>query len=183
LTDGSDEDADLVAACLESGRVEDFERLVERHQQTVFRVAVSVLGAGHERHAEDVTQDVFLQVYRRLRTFERRSRFSTWLYRITYNRAIDVRRSLRARPDSEELNVEPAVPAGRSDVLRSRALSNCLSQLPDAQRTAIHMHYWLGHTMQEISTTLGVQNGTVKAWLFRSRHLIARCLAARGVRL
>ena len=45
------------------------------------------------------------------------------------------------------------------------------------------MHYWLGHTVAEIAAILGVQSGTVKAWMFRGRHLIARCLASKGVRL
>ena len=76
MIDTLDADAGLVAAFVESGRVEDFERLVERHQRTVFRVVVSVLGPGRERDAEDVTQDVFVQVYRRIGSFERRSRFS-----------------------------------------------------------------------------------------------------------
>lgn len=176
-----DEDRLLVDAFIETGRVEDFERLVERHQRAVFRVAVSVLGPGYERHAEDVAQDVFLQVYRQLHQFERRSRFSTWMYRIAYNRALDYRRSLIARPEAV-LDVEPAGAVGRPDILESSALADCLTRLPDAQRTAIHLHYWLGHTVAEISTTLGVQPGTVKAWLFRARHLIARCLATKGVR-
>jgi RNA polymerase sigma-70 factor (ECF subfamily) len=182
LTEAPDEDAALVAACLASGRVEDFEPLVHRHQHAVLRVAAAVLGPGHDRHAEDVAQDVFLQVFRRLATFERRSRFASWLYRITYNRALDYRRSLRAAPEAV-LAFEPvAAVSGGADVLRAQALTDCISRLPDAQRTAIHLHYWLGHTGAEIAGMLGVQPGTVKAWLFRGRHLIARCLAAKGVR-
>jgi len=92
-----DEDAILVAEFTRSRRVEDFERLVERHQQMVFRVAVSVLGPNSERDAEDVAQDVFLQVFRRIGDFQGRSRFSSWLYRIAYNRALDRRRVIRAK--------------------------------------------------------------------------------------
>ena len=176
-----DEDRLLVDAFIETGRVEEFERLVERHQRHVFRLAVAVLGPGWERHAEDVTQDVFLRVFEQIRLFERRSRFSTWLYRIAYNRALDYRRSIAARPETA-LAIEPAVTTGRADVFQSAALADCLARLPDAQRTAIHLHYWLGHTVAEITATLGVQPGTVKSWLFRARHLIARCLAAKGVR-
>ena len=182
MTVVADEDAFLVAAFVQSGRVEDFERLVERHQRMVFRVVMSVLGAGRERDAEDVAQEVFLQLFRSLASFERRSRFSTWLYRIAYNRAIDARRSLHSRRDSETLDFEVTGSPGHPDLLRSRAVANCLSRLSDAHRTAIHLHYWLGHSVSEIATALGVQSGTVKAWLFRGRHLIAACLAAKGVR-
>lgn len=177
-----DEDASLVSAFQGSGSVDDFERLVIRHQRMVFRVAAAVLGPGHDGHAEDVAQDVFLQVYRRIGSFEGRSRFATWLYRIAYNRALDYRRSLKARPE-ETIIVELAVSGGGApDLLRRDALADCLSRLPDGQRSAIHLHYWLGHTAVEIAGTLGVQPGTVKAWLFRARHLVARCLASKGIR-
>jgi RNA polymerase sigma-70 factor (ECF subfamily) len=176
-----DEDGILVDRFIETGLVDHFDALVERHQRTVFRVAVAVLGPGWERHAEDVAQDVFLQVFRQIQGFERRSRFSTWLYRIAYNRALDYRRSLGARPETV-LAAEPAIVPPGADVLRSQALSACLQRLPDAQRTAIHLHYWLGHTVTEIAGTLAVQPGTVKAWLFRARHLLTRCLAGRGIR-
>jgi RNA polymerase sigma-70 factor (ECF subfamily) len=176
-----DEDAGLVSAFRASGSVDDFERLVERHQRTVFRVAASVLGPGHDAHAEDVAQDVFLQVYRKLGAFEGRSRFATWLYRIAYNRALDYRRSLAARPEAE-LVVEPASGGGAPDPFRRDALADCISRLPHAQRSAVHLHYWLGHSTADIAATLGVQPGTVKAWLFRARHLVARCLASKGIR-
>lgn len=176
-----DEDAALVAAFVASARVEDFERLIERHQQMVFRVAVSVLGPGRERDAEDVAQDVLLQVFKRIGDFQGRSRFSSWLYRIAYNRALDRRRSFKARPDTEPLVTDRAAPSSPHDVLRSRAIDDCLTRLPDAQRSAIHLHYWLGHSMDEIAATLGIQPGTAKSWLFRARHLLARCLASKGV--
>jgi RNA polymerase sigma-70 factor, ECF subfamily len=176
-----DEDTVLVDAFTTSRRVEDFEPLIARHQQMVFRVAVSVLGPNSERDAEDVAQDVFLQLFRRIGDFQRRSKFSSWLYRIAYNRALDRRRALRARPDLAPLEIDRAARPSERDVLRSRAIDDCLTKLPDAHRTAIHLHYWLGHTMEEIAQTLGIQSGTAKSWLFRARHLVARCLASKGV--
>jgi len=167
-----------------TGRVEDFEALVERHQRHVFRIAVSVLGPGGESRAEDVTQEVFLQVYRSLHAFEGRSRFSTWLYRIAYNRALDQRRASRARPE-DPLPTRPLVDRRASssrDPFRDDALTECIAQLSDGQRTAVHLHYWLGHTVAEIAGMLGVQSGTAKIWLFRARHLLAQCLGRKGVR-
>jgi len=178
----TDEDSPLVRTFLITGRVEDFEALVERHQRNVFRIAAAVLGCGGESLAEDVTQEVFLHVYRRLHTFENRSRFATWLYRIAYNRALDQLRARRARP-AAALAVEPAIPgAAEADPLRDDALAHCLSRLPDGQRTAVHLHYWLGYTSAEIAGMLGVPSGTVKVWLFRARHLLAQCLERKGVR-
>jgi RNA polymerase sigma-70 factor, ECF subfamily len=179
----TDEDALLVQQFLVTGSVDDFETLVRRHQHNVFKIAVAVLGRGSESRAEDVTQDVMLQVYRKLRTFESRSRFATWLYRIAYNRALDELRSNRARPETE-LHDQPATAMREAsgDLLRDAALADCISRLPDAHRTAVHLHYWLGHSSMEIADLLGVQSGTVKVWLFRARHVLAQCLARKGVR-
>jgi RNA polymerase sigma factor (sigma-70 family) len=178
----ADEDGDLVQRFLATGSVDDFEALVRRHQQNVFRIAVAVLGRGNESRAEDVTQDVLLQVYRKLRTFERRSRFATWLYRIAYNRALDDLRSNRARPETALRDGPAAVRGTSGDPLRDAALADCISRLPDAHRTAVHLHYWLGHSSAEIADLLCVQSGTVKVWLFRARHVLAQCLARKGVR-
>lgn len=178
----TDEDAPLVKTFLATGRVEDFEVLVERHRRNVFRIAIAVIGHGGESLAEDVAQEVFLRVYRRLHTFEHRSRFATWLYRLTYNCALDSLRSRRARPEVA-LAFVPAIHSGTlRDPFRDDALADCISQLPDGQRTAVHLHYWLGHTSAEIAGMLGVQPGTAKLWIFRARQLLARCLARKGVR-
>jgi RNA polymerase sigma factor (sigma-70 family) len=178
----TDEDAPLVQRFLVTGSVDDFEALVKRHQHNVFKIAVAVLGRGSESRAEDVTQDVMLQVYRKLPTFESRSRFATWLYRIAYNRALDELRSNRARPESQLRDGPAPMRGGSGDLLRDAALADCISRLPDAHRTAVHLHYWLGHSSMEIADLLGVQSGTVKVWLFRARHVLAQCLARKGVR-
>jgi RNA polymerase sigma-70 factor (ECF subfamily) len=178
----ADEDSVLVTTFLATGRVEDFEALVERHQRNVFRIAVAVLGQGGESLAEDVAQEVFLRVYRSLPAFEKRSRFATWLYRMAYNCALDQLRSRRARPEVE-LAFDPANTGGvQRDPFREDALADCISQLPDGQRTAVHLHYWLGHTAAEIAGMLGVQPGTARIWVFRARQQLARCLARKGVR-
>jgi len=178
----TDEDSALVQRFLVTGSVDDFEVLIRRHQQKVFRIAVAVLGRGSEARAEDVTQDVMLLVFRKLRSFESRSRFATWLYRIAYNRALDELRSNRARPETELRDGPAAVRGTSRDPLRDAALADCISRLPDAHRTAVHLHYWLGHSTAEIADLLCVQSGTVKVWLFRARHVLAQCLARKGVR-
>jgi RNA polymerase sigma-70 factor (ECF subfamily) len=68
-----------------------------------------------------------------------------------------------------------------ADPLRDRAVRDCVERLPDAQRSAVRLHYWLGETVDEIAVLLGTRPGTVKSWLFRARELVARCLASKGV--
>ena len=178
----TDDDAALVRAFLATGRVEHFESLVARHRQNVFRVAIAVLGPGRDSYAEDVTQEVFVRVFRKLHEFEGRSTFSTWLYRIAYNRALDHARALRSRPEAE-LAIDPPARREAGDPLRDRLLAGSIATLPTELRTTVHLHYWLGHTVSEIAGMLGVPEGTVKAWLFRSRFLLARALTKKGVRL
>jgi RNA polymerase sigma-70 factor (ECF subfamily) len=127
-------------------------------------------------------QEVFLQLYQRIHTFEGRSQFSTWLYRMAYNRALDKLRAHRARPEAA-LAIEPAISPTVSDPLRDGALADCIARLPDGQRTTLHLHYWLGHTSAEIAGMLGVRPGTVKIWLFRARYHLAQCLTTKGIRL
>jgi RNA polymerase sigma-70 factor (ECF subfamily) len=103
------------------------------------------------------------------------------VYRIAYNRAVDYRRAQRLEREPDGL-AEPADDAAPGDMLMSRVLADCLARLPKMQRAAVHLHYWFGNSVPEISVMLGVQPGTVKAWLYRARHGIARCLAAKGVR-
>jgi DNA-directed RNA polymerase specialized sigma24 family protein len=71
----ADEDERLVREFLDHGRVEVFETLVRRHQRRVCRITMSVLGPGHQVQAEDVAQEVFLDVFRKFGGLERRSRF------------------------------------------------------------------------------------------------------------
>src|SRR5437868_447549 len=90
----ADVDAEFVARFL-AGDKRAFDSLFDRYQEYVYHIVYGILGSGEE--ARDVTQDVFVQVYRRLPGFRRGSRFATWLYRIAVNRAVDAGRSSKSR--------------------------------------------------------------------------------------
>src|SRR5712692_2592422 len=102
-------DAAVVARVLGGDR-DAYRALVERHSRAVFRLAYRMMG--NEQDAEDVVQETFLKAYRSLRNFEERSTFSTWLYRITSNCALDL---IRKRQRHEQKR-EP-VPVEESDVV------------------------------------------------------------------
>jgi len=153
-----------------------FDALVSRHRDQVFRVALSVLGPGAEADAEDVAQEVFVRAYRRLGSFRGESRVGTWLYRVAFNLAVDHRR--RAGRRGEELGGETldALPASGGDPHRvardgesARLVRRLLDTLPEAQRAALHLHYWMGHTVAEIAELLDLAEGTVKSHLHRGR--------------
>lgn len=171
---------------------EAFADLVRSEKERVFRVALSVLGPGRAADAEDVAQEVFVRAHRALPSFRGESRLGTWLYRVAFNRAVDHRRRLRRRAEAPleesgaETVVQPDGGAG-SDPYRAsrraeeaRAVRGALGRLSDEQRAALHLHYWLGHTMAEIGELLGLPAGTVKSHLHRGRERLRKELERHG---
>lgn len=180
---------------------EGFAELVRSHRDRVFRVALSVLGPGRAAEAEDVTQEVFVRAHRALPAFRGESRLGTWLYRLAFNRAVDHRRRLGRRaeeplsaagteagsvddgggpPDLPDRGAgsDPYGTARRAE--ESQAVLRALLRLSDEQRAALHLHYWLGHTVAEIGRLLGLPAGTVKSHLHRGRERLRKELEPHG---
>jgi RNA polymerase sigma-70 factor (ECF subfamily) len=151
-----------------------FEALYDRYGDLVYSVALRVVGDTYI--AEDVTQDVFLRVWRRPEQFDlSRGKFVTWLMSVTRNRSIDERRSRGRRLRHETLPAvdeeENVLPSGND--LDDPALATVLSDdraavraaievLPPEQKLAIQLAYFGGLTQQEIANKLGQPLGTVK---------------------
>lgn len=184
------EDSQLVREFLRTQDPRLFETLVERYKSRVYRLALSILGPGFSSEAEDVAQEVFLLVYRHLPTFRMEHRFSTWLYRITYNRTIDEKRKARMRLphlSEEALHSQPArrneadpfYAAFRDE--RNWAVVSCIQELPDTYRSVLYLHYWMGCSIEEIGEFLTLNIGTVKSYLFRARERLHDRLKKRGV--
>lgn len=181
---GSD-DAALVEGFLSRGAEDCFNLLVDRYKERVFRLAASVMGPAFSAEAEDITQDVFIQVFRKLSTYRRESSFATWLYRIAYNKALERKRRARFRipHQGEKALSTMAAPAEESDPVeavvndqRSRAVLESLDMLEEPYRTAIHLYYWMKCPIAEIAEYLGTRPGTVKSYLHRGRQRLARTL-------
>lgn len=184
------DDAHLVEAFQRSGDETHFRELVERHRAPVFRLVLSILGAGRCGAAEELTQDVFVRVYRRLGQFRGDAKFSSWLYRIAYNEAIDHRNRLRFKTPhfgEDVLETQSSTKAeddpfgSTSQALMSSALEECMAQLPDLYRSVLHQYYWMGMTVPEISEALSAPKGTVKSYLFRARAKLHKLLAKKGI--
>lgn len=161
-----------------------FDLLVERYQHRVFRLVVSLLGPYADLDAEEVTQEVFLRAYRRLETFRGESRFSTWLYRLAYNRTLEYRRRARIRMPHVPVETVQSIadtPAEQHDHEREQLVAVLLEQLPDVYRTVINMYYWLDCSVEEIAETLAVPPGTVKSYLFRARRRLREHAVRLGV--
>ncbi len=151
-----------------------FEALYDRYGDLVYSVVLRVVGDGYV--AEDLTQDVFLRLWRKPEQFDiNRGKFVTWLLSIARNRSIDERRShsrrlrheaLPATAEEEDVipsNSDADDPALATIVADDRAaVRRALEVLPPEQRLAIHLAYFGGLTQQEIANKLGQPLGTVK---------------------
>jgi RNA polymerase sigma-70 factor (ECF subfamily) len=174
-----------VGSAAERARDERFAEVVSANKDRVFRVALSVLGPQAAADAEDVTQEVFVRAHRALTRFRGESRLSTWLYRMAFNLAVDHRRRLvrsGTRVGDEALAGLPAPrpggdPHGAAEAAeRARRIAASMAELSEEQRAALHLHYWMGHTVAEIGALLGMAPGTVKSHLHRGRERLRGAL-------
>ncbi|PKQ16155.1 MAG: RNA polymerase sigma factor SigM [Actinobacteria bacterium HGW-Actinobacteria-7] len=162
-----------------AGDIAGFEALVRRHTRVVYAHALRFFG--DSQMAEDVTQEVFIKVFRSLSSFDERARFTTWLYRITRNTCLDEVRAGRRRP----VPVDPLDHdfAGE-DLADSAALSAtvelAMRALPPEDRDALSAVSVFGLTYIEAAAALGVPAGTVKSRVFRARRTLASALGMSG---
>jgi RNA polymerase sigma-70 factor (ECF subfamily) len=166
------DDADLIRRFLASRDDEAFAGIVQRHRYRVFRVVAAILGEEDAGFADDVVQDTFVRCAAVLHSFRFESSFSTWLYRLAFNVAIDARRSMQARRRREQGFAESSNRSRSSPP--NESVRDAVRALPDVYRFVINAHYWFGSTTSEIAELLGVADGTVKSYLFRARALLSR---------
>ena len=143
------------------------EELVDRHEDTLFRAALAILGDVQE--AEDAVQDTFLRYLEKRPELRDGDHEKAWLLKVTANRCKSILRTRRRRPTVELLDIYP-VPEEEG----SRELMEAILTLPANQRSAVHLHYYEGYTSEEIGAILGQRPGTVRSHLSRARDEIGR---------
>jgi RNA polymerase sigma-70 factor (ECF subfamily) len=171
----------LIERCLAGDQVA-WEEIVRLHRRKVFNIAYKFVGK-HDL-AEDLTQDIFLKLYRSLDTFDRRANFQTWLISVSRNLCIDHYRSVRKERETINRDIDPSTltPVSRDRSaysqleLRDRVqlLRTALDTLPPTLRTAVLMRDIQELTYQEIADHLAVPEGTVKSRINRGRTELAR---------
>ena len=145
------------------------EELVDRHEDTLFRAALAILGDVQE--AEDAVQDTFLRYLEKRPELRDGDHEKAWLLKVTANRCKSILRTRRRRPTVELLDIYP-VPEEEG----SRELMEAILALPANQRSAVHLHYYEGYTSEEIGAILGQRPGTVRSHLSRAREALRRYL-------
>jgi RNA polymerase sigma-70 factor, ECF subfamily len=153
-----------------AGDLGAFERLVRAYQEPVWRFLRRLLGDAGV--AEDVAQETFLRVFRRLPTFTFEAKFSTWVFQIARNAGVDELRSRRRRIRLASL-ARPPTPAVGMPEARAE-VDAALASLPVDLREAILLIEVLGLRYREVARVLGVPEGTVKSRVFSARSRLHR---------
>ncbi len=174
----------LVRAAQQGSR-SAFRQLYERHKQRVYRTAYRLLG--DRMRAEDVTQEVFVTIHQRLRTFDFQSAFKTWVYRITVNACYDRMRKQKRRgryhagpiaPESPEARSLASSASDRPDHQATRSdlqqhVERALGRLSPTLRTTFVLREVEGLSYEEIAQAAGCAQGTVASRLARAREQLA----------
>lgn len=177
----------LVERCREGVDEAAFAELVRRYRGSVFRLAVSILGQEFAPEAEDVAQDVMVRVHYALSSFRGDAKFGSWIYRITFNQALNVKARVRYRAphvSDDALAATPSADRGPHEQVeaarRQKAVLECVNELPDVYQSALRLHYWMGASVSEIAEMLDAPENTVKSYLHRARRLLQAMLTERG---
>jgi RNA polymerase sigma-70 factor (ECF subfamily) len=173
-----DPDLEMVEAT-GRGDHEAFESLVKRYQGPLLNF---ITRFGVQYHAEDITQEVFLRIYRAAPRFQAKAKVSTWIFQIAYNQALtEISRRKRQRNLNETLyqNREETIERTLSDPADHHQIDEILSEmarLPVNQRAALLLRTNEGLSYREIGTILGVSVQGVESLLFRARTSLKRYL-------
>ena len=174
----------LIERCLK-GDQRAWDEIVRLYWRKVFNVAYKFVGRQDE--AEDLAQDIFLKLFKSLKTFDRRANFSTWLISVSRNLCIDHYRSMRREHDVVTHDVDvvslarpsaldsPQIALERRD--RVALLRAALDKLAPSLRTAVMLRDIQELSYQEIAEKLAVPEGTVKSRINRGRTELARQIA------
>ena len=144
------------------------EELVSKHENTLFRAALAILGDAQE--AEDAVQETFLRYLEKRPQLRDGDHEKAWLLKVTANRCKSV---LRVRKRHQLVELLDVYPAPDTDC---RELMEAILALPANQRAAVHLHYYEGYTSEEIGGILGQRPGTVRSHLSRARENLRRYL-------
>jgi RNA polymerase sigma-70 factor, ECF subfamily len=152
-----------------SGDTDAYEVLVRRHRGRIYRIALRMLGNPHD--AEDVVQDVVIQVWTALSGFTGASSFTTWLYRIVVNRCLNTARGRRWTREVQE--DDPTPTSGVDDTViarqRARATMQAIAELPPEQRAVIVLHQLEGLSYREVAAVVNISEDAVRGRLHRAR--------------
>lgn len=174
-------EADLIAACLD-GRPGAFDLVVERHRRAVYQICYRFMG-NHE-DASDLSQDVFLRVFRGLGRFKGTAALGTWIHRIAVNACLNrvAVKTPKTEPIEDEQHIDRTSESAPERLLRGERavrVRQAVVKLPEKQRAALVMRVYQDLSHQEIAAALGTSVGAAKANVFHALRNLKRLLGER----
>jgi RNA polymerase sigma-70 factor (ECF subfamily) len=160
-----------------------FALIVRAYEAPIFNYVLRMIG--DRALAEDLTQDVFLRVFRGLRGYSRQARFTTWLFQVAKNRVIDEIRAMERRPRTlVAIEDAPQLEVVDAPIEQSEAIEILLSEVdklsPDLKE-ALLLRDIVGLSYNEIANTLDVTLATVKWRIFKAREEVQQALEGQGI--
>ena len=174
FADGAPASDYALAQRAHSGDMAAFEELYARHNRRVYSLCLRMTGNTSE--AEDLAQEAFIQLYRKIGSFRGESAFTTWLHRLTVNQVLMHfrKKGIKMEQTTDDGETPTQVVRGTEDpnrmpVVDRIALDRAVAQLPPGYRTVFVLHDVEGHEHEEIARMLGCSVGTSKSQLHKAR--------------
>lgn len=162
-----------------------FEQIYQRHHRRVYSICLRMLQSPSE--AEDLTQDVFIQLYRKIGSFRGDSAFTTWLHRMTVNQVLMHfrKRTVKFEKTTEEGETPVQIVAGTANpfkmpIVDKIALDNAIAQLPTGYKNVFVLHDIEGFEHEEVAKILGCSVGTSKSQLHKARLKLRKLLKKKA---
>lgn len=168
-----------------NGDISAFEELIAEYEKKIYNYCFRM--TNNREDAEDLAQEVFIKVYRGLKSFKGDSQFSTWIYRIAYNTCVDKFRRKKVRvlsmtpanEEEKELDLPDGEPLPEEKVLQAekkKLIQECIESLKPEYKTVIILRDIQDHTYESIADILGIPLGTVKSHISRARAALREAL-------
>lgn len=164
------------------GDFKAFEQIYWQHHRFVFNLCWKL--TKNREEAEDITQNVFVKLHRKIGSFKGEGSFGSWLYRFTYNEVLSEFRKNKARKEStinaDELPEDLVIPISKkinaASILDKIALKRAIAKLPAGYRTVLILAYIEGYQVNEVAKMLGHATGTTKSQLYKARKKVRELL-------
>lgn len=174
-----------LAQAASKGDMFSFEEIYQRHHRRVYAICLRMLQNAAE--AEDLTQDVFIQLYRKIGSFRGDSAFTTWLHRLTVNQVLMHfrKRTVKFEKTTEEGETPVQIVGGTENprkmpIVDKIALENAIEQLPEGYKNVFVLHDIEGYEHEEVARILGCSVGTSKSQLHKARLKLRKLLQKKA---
>lgn len=167
---------EIVQRC-KSGDLNAFEELFNRYGTKLFSLCLRM--SGNREDAEDLMQEIFVILFKKIHAFRGDARFTTWMYRIAVNTCISHLRKKKGIMVSADVELEkPKFAQNPAAVLQRTLLKKAIADLPPGYRSAVIMHDIQGFNHREIASILGISVGASKSQLFKARKKLREFMSS-----